>query len=65
VCERACMSQGRADRAAAAKVQLTSLCSAEVDLWMVGCLVAELLLGVPLIHVDAQELWQVSSIPLC
>jgi hypothetical protein len=43
---------------AAAERDPADLCTAQVDLWMFGCVLCELMLGVPLIHVNVEELWQ-------
>ena len=51
-------AQNAAAAAAAAARDPATLCTAQVDLWMFGCVLCELMLGVPLIHVDAEELWQ-------
>lgn len=46
------------DGEASAERDPADLCTAQVDLWMFGCVLCELMLGVPLTHVDAEELWQ-------
>jgi hypothetical protein len=46
------------DGQASAERDPADLCTAQVDLWMFGCVLCELMLGVPLTHIDAEELWQ-------